>query len=547
MVRFLMALSLAVVFACVAVFESVAADPAGSAATLRGSIVDALTGEPLPARLYIRGESGKWHTVRSASPAGTAIVYDKRRSSASVEVHTSLSAHPFVIELPAGRYELTAERGHEYVPGSATVELPSGSNSIQLKLVRWVNMAERGWYSGETHVHRSLAELPTLLLAEDLNVALPLTYWVTTAKTAPTQGKSAAKTHLSARPIYVDKTHVIYPLNTEYEIFSVGGRRHILGAVFVLNHKRPLERGVPPVRPIAEEARRQGALLDLDKHSWPWSLMLVPVMNVDLFELANNHMWRTEFFFRRWMIQTVPEFMGIEMDAGGMSERGWIEFGLKTYYALLNCGFRLRPTAGTASGVHPVPLGFGRVYVYLPDGFSYERWIEGLAAGRSFVTTGPMLDVRFNGRAPGERFEVPGDRPVRCSIEGTAAGLRPLTRIELIVNGNVVRSIRPQNTNLPHGGHQWKFRLEVQLEPSCWVALRCWEQRPGNRVRFAHTGPVYFDAPGRPIRPKRAEVEYLLRRVEEELERNAGVLDERSLEEYREAARVYRRLLEVAR
>ncbi len=65
-----------------------------------------------------------------------------------------------------------------------------------------------------------------------------------------------------------------------------------------------------------------------------------------------------------------PEGWNIETDADGFTEWGWIEFGFKTYYALLNCGFKMRPTAGTASGVHPVPLGFGRVYVQLPGGFS---------------------------------------------------------------------------------------------------------------------------------------------------------------------------------
>ena len=53
--------------------------------------------------------------------------------------------------------------------------------------------------------------------------------------------------------------------------------------------------------------------------------------------------------------------MKVGQDDRGVSERGWIDFTFKNYYALLNCGFRLRPTAGTASGVHPVLLGFGRV------------------------------------------------------------------------------------------------------------------------------------------------------------------------------------------
>ena len=96
-----------------------------------------------------------------------------------------------------------------------------------------------------------------------------------------------------------------------------------------------------------------------------------------------------------------PDGWNIETDADGFTEWGWIDFGFKSYYALLNCGFKLRPTAGTASGVHPVPLGYGRVYVECPDGFSYDTWMKNLNAGRSFVTTGPMLFV--HGERPAAR------------------------------------------------------------------------------------------------------------------------------------------------
>src|SRR4030095_8612816 len=100
------------------------------------------------------------------------------------------------------------------------------------------------------------------------------------------------------------------------------------------------------------------------------------------------------------------DFVGQPGDGWSGTEREWSEVGCSNYYALLNCGFRLRPTAGTANGVHPVPLGFGRVYVHLPDGFGYEAWKRGLDAGRSFVTTGPMLFARVNDRDPGEVFQA---------------------------------------------------------------------------------------------------------------------------------------------
>src|SRR5262245_31979889 len=388
---------------------ALAVSAAGSAGPkrgrLRGEVIDADSAKPLAARVYIQGEDGAWHHAKSANPAGAAIPYSKRADNrSSVEIHTSLSAHPFVAELAPGRYTVTVERGKEYHPLVQQVTVGTKEASVQLKLQRWVDMPARGWYSGDTHVHRSLEELPTVMLAENLNVGFPLVHWVYDAFTPP--GKNPAKREADpGRLIAIDATHVIYPRNTEYEIFSVSKRQHTLGAFFVLNHKTIFEEGVPPVGPIARQARREGALIELDKHNWPWSMALVPLMPVDLYELANNHVWRTEFNYRKFGAQAA-EYMRVQRTAAGWAEWGWIDFGFQNYYALLNCGFRLRPTAGTASGVHPVPLGFGRVYVHLPDGFGYDAWMRGLNDGRSFVTTGPMLFVQLGGQPPGHVFKV---------------------------------------------------------------------------------------------------------------------------------------------
>jgi hypothetical protein len=319
-------------------------------------------------------------------------------------MHTTLSAHPFVIDLPAGRYTVTIERGKEYFPLTQQVKIGDEPVDEAFKLRRWINLPERGWYSGDTHVHRALGELPNLLLAEDLNVAFPLTYWVTEAFASPRAGARSAKNGIEPKAVAVDAIHVYYPVNTEYEIFTVNQKAHMLGAVFVLNHKTAFEDGVPPVTPIARRVRNEGALLELDKHNWPWSMAIVPLMQVDLFELSNNHCWRTEFAYGGWA-EREAKYMQVEREAKGWTEWGWIDYGFQNYYALLDCGFRLRPTAGTASGVHPVPLGFGRVYVHLADGFSYEKWLRGLNEGRSFVTTGPMLFTQINGQDPGHVFK----------------------------------------------------------------------------------------------------------------------------------------------
>jgi hypothetical protein len=513
-------------------------------ATLSGSIVEAESGSALPARLYIEAADGKLYHANSAHPDGSAVEYSKQRSPTSSEVHTTLSAHSFVAKLPPGKYKVTAERGKEWFPATAEVDLAAGDADVTLKLRRWIDMSKHHWYSGETHVHRSMDELPTAMLADDLNVALPLTHWVTQAFVPPTKGNKNSPA-VAAKLVEVDPTHVIYPLNTEYEIFTVNGKRHTLGAIFALNHKTVFTKGVPPVAPIAEQAHREGALLELDKHNWPWSMMLVPIMDVDLYELTNNHVWRTEFFFKDFG-EPPPAYMNVEQDRDGLTERGWLDFTLNNYYTLLNCGFRLRPTAGTASGVHPVPLGFGRVYVHLPDGFSYDGWMEGLDDGRSFVTTGPMLDVTVNAQRGGATLSYDDANKAKLKMWGWAESEYPLSRIEVVVMGETV-ALPVTNTKTAKGSYRNKIDTPAQLSTSGWVAFRCFEQLPQGRIRFAHSSPVHIDIAGKPHRPRKHEVKYLIERIQKELGRHADTLPAAALDEYRQALSIYEKIAETAR
>jgi hypothetical protein len=462
-----------------------------------------------------------------------------------MEMHTTVSAHPFTIELPSGQYTITIERGKEYFPVTKTVTVGTEPVKLKFQLKRWINMSRLGWYSGDTHVHRTLEELPNVQLAEDLNVSFPLLYWVTKAFQPPGTSNKSIGRKIQSRLIVIDETHVIYPLNTEYEIFSVNGKNHTLGAFFVLNHKSVFQEGVPPVASIAENSRRQGGLLELDKHNWPWSMMLVPVMNIDLFELANNHMWRTEFAFSQFG-QAPPEYMEIETDAKGFTELGWIEYGFQNYYTLLNCGFGLRPTAGTASGVHPVPLGFGRVYVKLTDGFDYDAWVLRLSEGRSFVTTGPMLFVTVNGFDPGHIFHQSIQEPAGYTVVGTVQSAYPLQRIEVVVNGRITKRIQAENKKLHSGAYLNQINENVDIATSSWIAVRCFEDRPDKRIRFAHTGPFHINVKDRPLRPRQAEIDFLIKRMEEQIARNQGVLSEEALDEYRQAMRIYRKIAETA-
>src|SRR5262249_2054014 len=82
------------------------------------------------------------------------------------------------LDLAPGRYTYTVERGPEYRRASGSVEAVGGKvQENEAVLSRLIDLAARGWYSGETHVHRPVEDMPLLLRSEDLHVAPVLTVW----------------------------------------------------------------------------------------------------------------------------------------------------------------------------------------------------------------------------------------------------------------------------------------------------------------------------------------------------------------------------------
>jgi len=521
----------------------VLAGPGLEATELTGVLVDGGSGATVAGRVYVRSAGGAWFHVVSAAAEGSAVPYAKTNwlNPRSVEVHTTVSAHPFRVELPPGRYTVTAERGKEYAPLVQPLEVGSEPVQLRLPLRRWINLAERGWFSGETHLHRTVGELRNILVAEDLNVGFPLSFWVTRGFTAPAAADRNMPGDHPAELARVDRTHVIWPRNTEYEIFTLGDRNHTLCALFLLNHRTRFEAGTPPWGQVAAQARSEGGLLDMDKLDWGAALTLPPVTGAQLYELANNHMWRTEFAFTRY-VSLAPPYLHPPYGSDCGNERDWTLYTLGMYYTLLNAGFPVVPTAGTASGVHPVPAGFSRVYVHLPEGFTYEGWLAGLAAGRSFVTTGPMLFATINERDPGETF-LQTAPSASYRLRGAIVSEEPLAFIEVIENGIAARTIMPQNRETPEGVHESSFDADVTVESSGWLSVRCWEERPGGRFRWAHTAPWHIKIPDRPLPLRREEKEFLVGRMKLEIERSRGVLPPEARAENEQALAAYEKLI----
>ena len=126
---------------------------------MQGEVVDASSGASVAARVYIQGTDGRWFFVKSASSQGTAVAYSKSRGPRCTEMHTTVSAHPFVVQLPPGRYNVRVERGTEYLAAERTVEiggksstpedsalpagstwrLPAGTRATRMCIARWTS------------------------------------------------------------------------------------------------------------------------------------------------------------------------------------------------------------------------------------------------------------------------------------------------------------------------------------------------------------------------------------------------------------------------
>ncbi len=508
------------------------------------TVIEEATGKPLPARVYLQASDGQWAAF-TAPEEGAALPFRRQSSPDSYEFHTTITSYPATTTCAAGPAKLRVVRGKEYIPVVMDVDLRDATNTLKVELKRWIDMPALGWRSGDVHAHRTIAEVANLVAAEDVHVGFPLSHWTMSADAGPISGNKAVapKDDIPAKPIPVDKDHLLYPFNTEYELFTVGGKSHTLGAVLLIGQNKVVDAVAPPVSAIAKVAHEQGALLDLEKHSWPWSVVIAPVMKVDLFELSNNHMWETKFAFRSWTAEMAGDYMQLERTPDGHTEWGWLDFGFQTYYALLNCGLDIQPSAGTGAGVHPVPFGFGRVYVHTGDDFTYENWMKGLKQGRSFVTTGPMLMVRANGDLPGERFPLVGESKT-LRLQGLVTSLEPIDRVEVVQDGVVAKRWQPQLRRITGGAYAADIDDELEMKNTGWLCVRVFTKTADGRFRFAHTAPWHVRRDGEAVKPRKEEIEYLIGRCETEIARCRPVVSHEALKEFEEALAFYKAVRE---
>jgi hypothetical protein len=480
-----------------------------------GTIAFAILGEdqrPLPCRIHVKDQRANPRFPPQLPHFANHFVCPGK-----AELHLSADDYTFEIE-----------RGPEYARQSGTFHLGAGeAQHIERRLKRTADMAAKGWYSGDLHVHRSLEQVPLLMQAEDLHVAPVITWW----NNVNLWKDRRPPTDLLTR---FDGNRFFHAMAGEDEREG--------GALLYFGLDQPLaitgsSREYPsPMKFVQEARRRPGVWIDIEKPFW-WD---VPVWlasgRVDSMGLANNHMCRSSM--------SATEAWGKPRDAARLPPpRGNGYWSQEIYYHVLNSGLRIPPSAGSASGVLPNPVGYNRVYVYVGRDMTYQRWWEGLKAGRSFVTNGPLLLVRANEQLPGHVFTAPeGEKVVvRLEVELVSADRVPV--LEVVVDGRVCETISPEQ--LAAGRP-----LSITFARSGWFLVRAITDVP-HTFRFASTAPYYVEIGPAKRTIHRSSVQFFLDWLDERAQRVSRTLHdpaelEEVLEHHRRAKQFWRARLAEA-
>lgn len=401
-----------------------------------------------------------------------------------VDKVTELNLHP-------GEYKIRAFKGIEFKVASQTVTVaPGNRQEITLRMERLTNLPQSGWYSADDHLHisrRNSRENPNLLSwmkAEDINVSNFLQ--VGTEKGF----KSNQQYAFGDEGIYQDGN---YFLTSGQE----NPRTHFLGHTITLGaaEKIDLNKSYTDYQSFWREAKRLGGISGYGH----WGLgpakrgiaidapsRLLTFVEVLQFEYAHYNVW----------------------------------------YDVLNMGIPMTPTAGTDFPCGPWSIpGRERFYTKVEGKFNLKNWIEGVKKGRTFVTNGPLLEFKVNGRELGD--EIVLQEPGILEIDGSVSfdpERDQIEKIELVNSGEIIPL-------LPHHSSMGKIFIHHQLKASrtSWLALRVsgkkineapleaqpfkdWQYRIGGKVndgvdmqpreRFAkannvrpsvaHTAPIYI-------------------------------------------------------
>ncbi len=465
-------------------------------ARLSVTIIDAKTGRPTPVRVRITDETG-----RVLGPPGLALpknapgFADARlgvpgevpglpKEAIGVMYGPNDSAQGFAFQpngafyvdgafdlpMPAGRFWVTISKGYEYAQQTEELTCKAGEHLVRnYPLRRWINMPARGWYSADDHVHlrRSPRENPLILKwieAEDIHVGVLLQmgdFWTT----------YFPQYAWGRRGVYSEGGHLLTSGQEEPRTHELGHTISLGADGFVrfqddyYAYDRVFDR-VHALRGISGYAH-QGVSF----HGYRGMALDALGGKIDFLEVM------------QFCVAEGP-------------------LALENYYRFLDLGCKLTALAGSdfpwcgrggRAGEDPVgpQIGDARFYTYTEGEFTFDRWLAGVKAGNTFVTTGPMLELTVNGALPGSTLDVkPGTRLHLVARAWGQPQQIPLQRIQIIGHGKVLREVVPGAAGQTPAELAVEFDLSV--EQGIWLAARV----DAGPTQLAHTTPVYVTVNG---------------------------------------------------
>lgn len=458
------------------------------------SIFDADSNTPIYSRVNITNLDGKYWAPRGHQ--NNIPIGFREDVGGDVVVSATIYAYVksnFIVDLPVGEYRIEVIKGLEYVPYLFSFEVASnGNREIDIHMKRWINMEDKGWYSGDTHTHflndhHALLEMQ----AEDLNVVYVLaTKWggLITNEEQVIGGPSPLS--LNNRVVYFNEEirhgwlghtilhpikKLIYPLSWGGPYEGVSG-----GTDF------------PPMAYQADVAHSQGgfvtwAHVGVNDGELAVDVALNKIDTLDVFTAGNA-------FSKPNILQVagrkLPKLSPIE----------W-------WYKFLNTGFRIPATAGTDKMANSQVMGSTRVYAHVAgDRFSYKRWLKSASDGNSFITTGPMISLSADEEQIGSVLKRDAGQEVTLRAEVYAPwGQYPVDVLEIVQNGKVIAVMNNDNKE-----SFLRLSTKIKASGSSWLAARVRGSKPlpqnpwpsiwgAGMPAMAHTNPIYIEVEGKRI------------------------------------------------
>jgi hypothetical protein len=469
-------------------------------------VVDAKTGAPIAARLHLKDQKGKVLKIPKL-----------------VQWHDHVTfADSIKLELPKGNYFFELEHGPEFKTITGNFFLDEDTvDQKEHKLERFIDMAAEGWYSGDLDIQHPASEIELLMKAEDLHFA-PVTTWSTKSSTNVTD----------AAPIQFEKTFF-------YQLLAGRDEREGSGLLF-FGLTTPLDFSAatsefPASVHYLRVAREQGSGLNIAQKAIAWDLPAwIATGQLDAVNILHGELQR------EGVVAKETGKLKDRIRYGNASGVG--RWSQDIYYELLNCGLRIPPAAGSASGAALNPLGYNRLYVHCEGEPTWEKWWQGLKRGAVVVTNGPLMTPRFNGELPGHVFTAEAGQEIEISIALNLATKEKIDYLEIIHNGGSAQEVRLDKWAQNNG-----VLPPVKCKESGWLLVRAVTNNQGT-YRYVTSGPVYIEI-GYRSRISRKSAQFFLDWVVERAKR-IKLTDPTQREEviaYHRAARDYwQALLEKA-